>query len=298
MTITHDAPGGIPPVDAPDQNRRRPISKHLRFQILRRDNHTCRYCGAKAPDVPIKVDHVTPVVLGGTNDPGNLVASCNAGKSALPPDAPLVADVAQDALRWATAREVAAAEVRQADNERWSKCLTVAGHWCRFYEELTKGREPSEEDLTGLISSIGIWLDRGLTTDDMCRLIDTAVRPRARQLRRANLIQYFAGCCWNLLRQIDEIAQEIIAEEEAALEEGEFPEEYLGIGWLTKILIDFCSGLPQIGSQWGLPAYDPDMNPEAGLLNHNVAMLEALVKIADVGLNTGAFPLIEGEVAE
>ncbi|AWN05089.1 HNH endonuclease [Gordonia phage Easley] len=37
------------------------VSKRLRYEILRRDNHTCRYCGATAPDVPLTVDHVVPV---------------------------------------------------------------------------------------------------------------------------------------------------------------------------------------------------------------------------------------------
>lgn len=60
------------------------VSKRLRYEILRRDNHTCRYCGASAPDVPLRVDHVTPVALGGSDKPENLVTSCepcNSGKS-------------------------------------------------------------------------------------------------------------------------------------------------------------------------------------------------------------------------
>lgn len=60
------------------------VSKRLRYEILRRDKFACRYCGAKAPDAPLRVDHVTPVALGGTDDPTNLVTSCepcNAGKT-------------------------------------------------------------------------------------------------------------------------------------------------------------------------------------------------------------------------
>ncbi len=64
------------------------VSKRLRYEILRRDNHTCRYCGAAAPDVPLRVDHVTPVALGGSDKPENLVTSCepcNSGKSSTIP---------------------------------------------------------------------------------------------------------------------------------------------------------------------------------------------------------------------
>ena len=64
---------------------RKPLSKRLRFMVLERDNFTCRYCGAKAPDVELQVDHVIPVAKGGADDPDNLVTACvdcNSGKRA------------------------------------------------------------------------------------------------------------------------------------------------------------------------------------------------------------------------
>ena len=82
------------------------VSKRLRYEILRRDNYSCRYCGASAPDVRLTVDHVTPVSLGGRDEAGNLVAACvdcNAGKSSSNPDAPLVGNVSDDAIRWSKA---------------------------------------------------------------------------------------------------------------------------------------------------------------------------------------------------
>lgn len=62
---------------------RKAIGKKLRFEILKRDKFTCRYCGDKAPDVILHIEHIIPVVEGGTNDVQNLVASCascNLGK--------------------------------------------------------------------------------------------------------------------------------------------------------------------------------------------------------------------------
>ncbi len=59
------------------------ISKSLRFDIFRRDKFTCQYCGNRPPDVILEVDHITPVSLGGIDDPANLVTSCyncNRGK--------------------------------------------------------------------------------------------------------------------------------------------------------------------------------------------------------------------------
>lgn len=60
------------------------ISKSTRFEVFKRDAFTCQYCGSKAPDVVLEVDHIDPVANGGTNDILNLVTACrpcNAGKA-------------------------------------------------------------------------------------------------------------------------------------------------------------------------------------------------------------------------
>jgi 5-methylcytosine-specific restriction endonuclease McrA len=88
------------------QARLMPVSKRLRFEILRRDNNTCRYCGRSAPDVVLTVDHVVPTVLGGRDEPSNLVTACmdcNAGKTSSAPDQQTIDSVSDDALRWAAA---------------------------------------------------------------------------------------------------------------------------------------------------------------------------------------------------
>ena len=64
---------------------REPISKTLRFEVFKRDKFTCQYCGDKAPEVVLHVDHIDPVANGGTNEILNLVTSCegcNLGKGA------------------------------------------------------------------------------------------------------------------------------------------------------------------------------------------------------------------------
>jgi len=64
---------------------RRPLTKKERYLVLERSGYACAYCGAKAPDVELHVDHILPVAHGGDNDPENLVAACsecNLGKSA------------------------------------------------------------------------------------------------------------------------------------------------------------------------------------------------------------------------
>jgi hypothetical protein len=63
--------------------KRKAISQSIRFEVFKRDLFTCQYCGKKAPDVILEVDHVNPVSKGGDNSLENLVTSCkecNRGK--------------------------------------------------------------------------------------------------------------------------------------------------------------------------------------------------------------------------
>lgn len=63
--------------------KKRPIKQSVRFQVFKRDEFTCTYCGRKSPEVELEADHKIPRSKGGTDDPENLVTSCtdcNRGK--------------------------------------------------------------------------------------------------------------------------------------------------------------------------------------------------------------------------
>jgi len=56
----------------------------LRFEVFRRDGYTCQYCGRRAPEFPLHVDHIEPWSTGGRTIIGNLrtaCSECNLGKS-------------------------------------------------------------------------------------------------------------------------------------------------------------------------------------------------------------------------
>lgn len=64
---------------------RKAITKKMRFDVFKRDDFTCAYCGSTPPKVVLQVDHIHPVALGGSNDIDNLITSCqpcNIGKGA------------------------------------------------------------------------------------------------------------------------------------------------------------------------------------------------------------------------
>jgi|GEM_PF-3882509 len=78
-------------------------TKH-RAEVFARDGRACVYCGAKKSLV---LDHLVPVLKGGTGDPDNLVTackSCNAGKSGR-----LVGEAGYSFLRHETAAQYLAA---------------------------------------------------------------------------------------------------------------------------------------------------------------------------------------------
>ena len=57
------------------------LTPRRRFEVLKRDGFRCTYCGASDR---LEVDHVIPRSAGGTDDDGNLTASCwecNRGKA-------------------------------------------------------------------------------------------------------------------------------------------------------------------------------------------------------------------------
>jgi len=60
------------------------ISKKLRFEVFKRDGFACQYCGRRPPLVSIEVDHIEPILEGGTDDIDNLTTACfdcNRGKA-------------------------------------------------------------------------------------------------------------------------------------------------------------------------------------------------------------------------
>lgn len=61
------------------KQRRIGISKQLRFEIFQRDKFKCTYCNrGKAEDgVKLELDHVIPVVKGGTTEFSNLTTACS-----------------------------------------------------------------------------------------------------------------------------------------------------------------------------------------------------------------------------
>jgi len=67
---------------AMDYRRRTRFAKEgkrlkFRFQIFQKDNFTCQYCGRKAPNVELQIDHKYPKSKGGKDEIENYITACS-----------------------------------------------------------------------------------------------------------------------------------------------------------------------------------------------------------------------------
>ncbi|WP_329390114.1 HNH endonuclease [Streptomyces sp. NBC_01716] len=186
------------------------VSKRLRYEILRRDSHTCRYCGATAPDVPLRVDHVTPVALGGTDTPDNLVTSCepcNSGKSSATVDSAVVAAVTDDALRWAEAMRQAAADLAEQQKPKLAYRAAFESAWNGWtYENNGKKRtfnlDPEWK------SSLDRFREAGLPVEVLPDIVDKAMANKT--VLPDNLFRYCCGIAWRMISDLQDRAKVIV----------------------------------------------------------------------------------------
>lgn len=187
------------------------ISKRLRFEVMRRDNHACRYCGRAAPNVTLTVDHVVPVALGGSDDPTNLATACqdcNSGKATTPLGAPTVDDVAVVMLRWS--RAMAEAAKLQRDNRAAveSTIDLFDLEWRKWVYGWKDEEFPRPSDWAG---SIETMLTAGADADDLAYALKVALRSSATPV---NKWRYFCGVVWRMLKDRADAAQALLTVEE------------------------------------------------------------------------------------
>lgn len=192
------------------QDNTRPITRRVRFEVLRRDGHTCRYCGAAAPDVPLTVDHVIPRALGGSDDPSNLVTACqpcNAGKGSTSPDEHVVAEVDAASLLFAKAME-RAAELRRGDTAVIdAQVAKFDAEWNRWFYTDSDGVKHKVERDKGWQDSIARFLSLSLDVDDLIKFVRVAMNTK---VSAYETWRYFCGCCWHEITDRQELARRLI----------------------------------------------------------------------------------------
>lgn len=180
--------------------KRESISKKVRFEIFKRDEFTCQYCGSKPPTVVLEIDHILPVASGGDNETTNLVTSCfdcNRGKgdrhltAVLPKTAEMLALEQERAEQTAEYNEFLMRR-RQADTELIQR---LGWNWNDRFLELGKfvfGQSRA--------TSVRTFLKQ-LTEAEILEAIDLAFeRQFPKRDNDDKTWKYFCGICWNKIR--------------------------------------------------------------------------------------------------
>lgn len=176
------------------------VSKRTRFEVLRRDSYTCRYC--RATDAPLTVDHVTPVALGGSDKPDNLVAACrdcNAGKASSSPDSETVAQVADDAVRWAAAMKAAYGEANVDLKKRRAYIRKFERTWDKF----TSGGVAVERPAT-YTNTVGHWFQIEVPFEVVEYAVERAMAND--KIRNGDVFRYMCGIVWKRVEDAREAA--------------------------------------------------------------------------------------------
>ncbi len=218
------------------------VSKRLRYEILRRDNFTCQYCGAKAPDVNLVVDHVAPKALVKDDSASNLVAACpdcNKGKTSMAPDAPLVAAVNEKAAQYAVAlnRVIEQRQAKQTDDTQL----------VRWFDKMWCGWTSTPMDRDGnWESSVLRFRAIGLTPEFIERAVNSAMGNR--RISGRNVWSYFCGICWNEVKDIQAEAAALCNTPPSVPLERQYPAPWVDFAdYLTIDLFNLITGVEDCG---------------------------------------------------
>ena len=176
------------------------VTKRTRFEVLRRDEFRCMYCGLRAPETGegLTVDHVVPVALGGSDAPSNLVAACrdcNAGKSSIQPDSPLVESISGTAAAYALGMRQRMAEIEDQLDRRQEIVSAFDERWNRWTDSMGRTM-PRPGDYA---ESVMRWWGMGVPWKLIDHAIEVAMTNTS--VDKASTFRYMAGVIY---RTIDE----------------------------------------------------------------------------------------------
>ena len=175
--------------------KRKGLSKKTRFDVFKRDQFACQYCGAHPPSVLLHVDHIVAVAAGGLNSIDNLVTACepcNLGKGARP------LQVAPQTLAdKATATQEREAQLLGYQAIFEARRTRIESETWRVLEQLAGAplKDASRDDF----ASVKRFIER-IGVHSVLEAADIASAAAVPERKR---FKYFCGVCWNLVRQAD-----------------------------------------------------------------------------------------------
>lgn len=176
---------------------RQPISKKIRFELFKRDNFTCQYCGKTPPTVVLEIDHIHPVSKGGKNGHDNLITACfdcNRGKSdgllsSVPETITLKAEVIAEREEQIKAFNKLLASKRRREDKQIAELENIYQETFEEYSWKQKFRDSIRNNFMPFLAQ-----------DQLMMAISKACSKCA---DHEATLKYFCGICWNLRREVD-----------------------------------------------------------------------------------------------
>jgi hypothetical protein len=190
------------------------ISNKIRFEIFKKYNFTCQYCGRSTPEIILEVDHIIPKSKGGTDDIDNLIASCfecNSGKGGNLLDTILKEkDIHSETLLLAE-KEMQLAEynhIREKIRQREDKeILALNDHFSNQFNYPGY----AEKDFSEIISLVRSAL-KVMSYVDIMDLIDYSIERTASDTRgeyhNTAAAKYLAGVLRNKIKEKNQIIKD------------------------------------------------------------------------------------------
>lgn len=171
------------------------ISKKLRFEVFKRDNFKCQYCGNTPPDVILEVDHIEPKSKGGNDNINNLITSCfdcNRGKtnillSNIPGTLKSNIEILKEKeLQYKEYKR----EVEKIRKRKMKDCDKINNIYNFHFNEYVLSENFKRVTLLNFVEKLPIW-----ELEDAMNLACLKINDSDES------IKYFCGICWNKIRE-------------------------------------------------------------------------------------------------
>lgn len=170
---------------------RKPLSKKIRFEVFKRDNFKCQYCGKQVPDIVLEVDHIVPVCEGGTNIISNLVTSCydcNHGKSGNKIQNKICRDDIKELTKQMKNKQEQLQEYHSLLKYEYELKTNDVKEVLKYFQDMIKWPNSHEE------STLRQFINK-LNKYELFEAIDIYKASRKYDF------SYFCGICWNFIRK-------------------------------------------------------------------------------------------------
>ncbi len=176
------------------------ISKKTRFEIFKRDNFRCVYCGKQPPDVTLELEHIIPRASGGRDVYEKYCTSCfdcNRGKGAtpldcLPPDALSRLAAIQERLEEINTLRMQSKLASKLHEEITALRDTLDMHWCLVFSV-----DSAPKQVISMMVNRLQWIQ----VPEMYKLIDSCAM-RMSGKSESSCAKYMSGILRNHLASI------------------------------------------------------------------------------------------------